>query len=52
MTMKKEVVTRYIFQGMKRDTALSIAGITKHQYYYRPTGKTRGRKSCSSDKIV
>ncbi len=30
---------------MKRDTALSIAGITKHQYYYRPKGKTRGRKA-------
>jgi transposase InsO family protein len=30
---------------MKRNTALSIAGITKHQYYYRPTGKTRGRKA-------
>ncbi|MGF7141580.1 DDE-type integrase/transposase/recombinase [Roseimarinus sediminis] len=30
---------------MKRDTALSNAGITKHQYYYRPTGKTRGRKA-------
>jgi len=41
-------VTRYIFQGMKRDTAISIAGITKHQYYYRPTGKTRGRKASES----
>lgn len=30
---------------MKRDTALSIAGITKHQYYYRPSGKTKGRKA-------
>jgi len=29
---------------MKRDTGLSIAGITKHQYYYRPKGKKRGRK--------
>ena len=38
-------MTRYIFQGMKRDTALSIANITKHQYYYQPTGQTRGRKS-------
>lgn len=38
-------MTRYIFQGMKRDIALSITGITKHQYYYRPTGKKRGRKA-------
>lgn len=30
---------------MKRDTALSITGITKHQYYYRPTCQTRGRKA-------
>ena len=30
---------------MKRDTALSIAAVTKHQYYYRPTGKKRGRKA-------
>jgi transposase InsO family protein len=30
---------------MKRDTALSIAGITKHQYYYRSLGKARGRKA-------
>lgn len=27
---------RYIAQGMKRDTALSIATLTKHQYYYKP----------------
>lgn len=30
---------------MKRDTALSIAGVTKHQYYYRPSKKKRGRKA-------
>jgi putative transposase len=30
---------------MKRDMALTIVGITKHQYYYRPTGKTKGRKA-------
>ena len=28
---------------MKRDTALSIAGISKHQYYYKPSSKKRGR---------
>lgn len=33
----------YVFQGMKRDTALSIAGVTKHQYYYKPKGGCRGR---------
>jgi len=29
---------------MKRDTALSIAGITRHQYYYHPRKNRRGRK--------
>lgn len=33
----------YIFQGMKRDTALFIAGISKHQYYYKPKRGKRGR---------
>jgi hypothetical protein len=42
---KKEIVTTYIFQGLKRDLALSIAGISKHQYYYRPTNRIKGRKS-------
>lgn len=26
----------HIALGMKRDTALSISGLTKHQYYYKP----------------
>lgn len=31
--------------GVKRDQALSIARLTKHQYYYKPqSGKKRGRK--------
>jgi len=37
---------------MKRNTALSITGITKHQYYYRPTGKTRGRKASNSTLVA
>jgi transposase InsO family protein len=28
---------------MKRDTALSITGVSKHQYYYRPKGGKRGK---------
>jgi len=28
---------------MKRDTALSIAGITRHQYYYKPKSGRRGK---------
>lgn len=30
---------------MKRDDALTIAGITKHQYYYRASGTTKGRRA-------
>lgn len=31
-------------QGMKRDKVLGICGVSKHQFYYRPTGGKRGRK--------
>jgi len=30
---------------MRRDPALAIAGVTKHQYYHRPSGNARGRKA-------
>ena len=36
-------MNRYIFQGMKRDTALFVSGVSKHQYYYRPKPNKRGR---------
>jgi putative transposase len=38
---------RYIAQGMKRDTALCIASISKHQYYYRPVSKKKAGRPCS-----
>lgn len=41
---KKEIVARYISQGLRRDQALSIAGISKHQYYHKPRKGRRGRK--------
>lgn len=34
----------YIALGIKRDTALSIAGLTKHQYYYKPRSGNPGVK--------
>lgn len=35
----------YIGQGMRRDRALAIAAISKHQYYYRPNSSSKpGRK--------
>ncbi len=36
---------KHIALGMKRDNALSIAGLTRHQYYYKPKGGKRGRKA-------
>lgn len=41
---KKEIVTRYVSQGLKTRSAMRIAGITKHQYYYRAKQGGRGRK--------
>jgi putative transposase len=41
---KKEIVARYISQGLKRDHALLVAGISKHQYYHRSRKGKRGRK--------
>lgn len=38
---------RYIAQGMKRDTALSIARLSKHQYYYRPVNSKKAGRPCS-----
>ena len=40
---KKEIVARYISQGLKRDHALCVAGITRHQYYHKPSKGKRGR---------
>jgi len=37
------MVARYVCQGIKRNTALNITGITRHQYYYNPSNKKRGR---------
>lgn len=45
MGQKKEVVCRYIAQGLKRDVALRISGISKHQYYHKPKPETRGRRA-------
>jgi len=33
----------YISMGMKRDKALSITGLTLHQYYYKPKGGKGGK---------
>lgn len=35
---------RYMAQGMRRDKALLICGISKDQFYYQQSNKKRGRK--------
>lgn len=37
-------MNHYIFQGMRRDSALAIACVSKHQYYYQSKPGKRGRK--------
>jgi len=39
-------VRSYIFQGLKREVAFQITGITKHQYYYHKKKSKQGR-GCS-----
>jgi len=44
-------VKRYVFQGMTRDAALQICGVTKHQHYYVSNGKKQGAKPSQTTKI-
>ncbi|MDP2424063.1 MAG: DDE-type integrase/transposase/recombinase [Bacteroidales bacterium] len=37
-------MNNFVFQGMKRDTALVITGVSKHQYYHKSQPGKRGRK--------
>jgi len=42
---KKAIVRRYMFQGLLRDKALKLCGISKGQFYHTPSKhKKRGRK--------
>lgn len=36
---------RHSSKGLKRDVALAITGISKHQYYYRPKKSKQGRRA-------
>jgi transposase InsO family protein len=37
-------VIKYVGLGLKRSEAWLITGLTKHQFYHKPTGGKRGRK--------
>jgi len=43
-------VHRYMAQGMKRDKALAICGLTKDQLYYQPNGGKPGRRASRTTK--
>lgn len=45
---KKELVRGYIFQGLKREVAFRVSGITKHQYYYKNKITKQGKKSSTT----
>jgi|TARA_B110000977_G_scaffold183524_1_gene246270 putative transposase len=42
------MINKYVFQGMKRDVALVICGVTKHQYYYRSNNRKQGLSASTS----
>ena len=44
MGEKREIVCRYVGKGLNVSDAVSIAGIRKSTYYYRPNGKPKGKR--------
>lgn len=51
------MVTNYMGQGMKRDSALTISQLSKHQFYHRPksankTGRPASRQTKRGDTLV
>ncbi len=49
---KREAVTKYNFQGLPLRLALPIAGISKHQYYYRVKPGTPGSKPSTTTPYI
>lgn len=44
---KKEIIARYVSQGLNSRRAIEIMGITRHQYYYKPKPGKQGCKPSS-----
>ena len=44
MGEKREIVCRYVGQGLMVADAISIAGIKKSTYYYKPNGRPKGKR--------
>lgn len=43
MGEKREIVSRYVSMGLRVIDAVSIVGIKKSAYYYRPNGRPKGK---------
>lgn len=41
---KVELIGRFVAQGMQAKAALLLAGVSRHQYYYKPKQGRQGRK--------
>ena len=46
------MVARYNHLGLKLETALVLAEITRHQYQYQPLGKKRGKRPSETTLVV
>ena len=44
MGEKREIVCRYVGSGLTVSAATSIAGLKRSTYYYRPTGRRKGKQ--------
>ena len=44
MEQKREIVRRYVSQGLKVKRAVDLIGISKGAYYYRPNGRPKGKR--------
>lgn len=47
MAARKEIVRNMVAEGMSMDTALALAEIPRSSYYYKPTGKRKGKAPSS-----
>lgn len=49
MAARKEIVRKMVAEGMSTDKALALAEVPRSSYYYKPTGKRKGKvpSSCT-----
>jgi len=52
MEERKEIVRRYVSQGMRVEKAATMAGISKSTYYYKATGNKPGKRATTHTKMT